>query len=117
MKEKPNEYLEMCRIKKGRLGSDSSIGNNGAFQINRAGRLYYVIASDQEGWDHVSISSDKRTPSWETMCWIKDQFFEKDEVVLQYHVAEKDHVNIHEHCLHLWRNQNEEVKLPPRFMV
>ena len=117
MKEKPNEYLEMCRIKKGLYGSDSKIGNNGAFEINRGGRLYYVIASDQEGWDHVSISNETRTLSWETMCWIKDQFFNADEVVLQYHVPKKDYVNIHEHCLHLWRKQDEVVELPPRFMV
>ena len=117
MKTKPSDIAESYRVKTGMHGSNSSIGNNGAFVIIRAGRSYYVIISDEGGWDHVSISSDKRTPSWETMCWIKDLFFDEDETVIQLHPPKSKHINLHDHCLHLWRNQSEEFKLPPTFMV
>jgi hypothetical protein len=117
MKTKPNYIAESYRVKTGQYGSDSSIGNNGVFEFIRAGRLYYVIISDEYGWDHVSISSVKRTPSWETMCWIKGLFFDDTETVIQLHPPKSDHINHHEHCLHLWRNQNEDFKLPPTFMV
>ena len=28
-----------------------------------------------------------------------------------------EYVNNHNYCLHLWRNQNEQIKMPPSLMV
>ena len=71
--------VEQYRIKTGRLASDASFGNNGAFVIPLKGDTLTVIVSDQDGWDHVSVSLQKRCPSWNEMCFIKDLFFDPEE--------------------------------------
>lgn len=71
------------------------------------------------GWDHVSVSFDPptTTPTWEDMCWVKNLFFEDEETVVQFHPAKSDYVNIHPHCLHLWRPINQPIALPPKAFV
>jgi hypothetical protein len=77
----------------------------------------FIIASNTDGWDHVSVSMKKRIPTWTEMDYIKRLFFEPDEVVMQLHPAEDQHINIMEYCLHLFRPQNEKIPLPPEWMV
>lgn len=100
----------------------------GAFIVpmQRTGRLWSpktelrVIASGNEGgegWDHVSVSLPDRCPTWEEMEFIKRLFFRDDEVAMQLHVPPKDHISVHDYCLHLWRPQNEKIPLPPSIMV
>lgn len=76
-----------------------------------------VIASWGGGWDHVSVSKPHCCPSWEEMNHVKNLFFRSDEVAIQYHPAKADYKNVHPHCLHLWRPQDEDVPAPPRGMV
>lgn len=76
-----------------------------------------VIVSDGMGWDHVSVSLPKRTPTWEEMCYVKDLFFDPDETVVQFHPSVEHYVNLHPNCLHLWRNQIEIQELPPIICV
>ena len=76
-----------------------------------------VIASFGMGWDHVSISRNNRCPNWKEMCFIKDMFFEDDEVVIQYHPKKSEYVNNNENCLHLWKPQNIELPMPDTIMV
>lgn len=90
---------------------------------------FFVIASsgcDELPWDHVSASgryydqTGKRcffTPSWADMCWLKDLFFRPEECVMQLHVPAADHINVHEHTLHLWRPHNVEIPRPPQIAV
>src|ERR1051326_3326252 len=63
-----------------------------------------IIVSDGEidGWEHVSVSFPTRTPTWSEMDKVKDWFWEPTETVMQLHVPKADHINRHEHCLHLW---------------
>lgn len=94
------------------------IGDDGGmFEYHYKARKYNIIASFGGGWDHVSISNPTRTPSWDVMCVIKDIFFEPDEVVMQLHPAKTNYVNIHEHCLHLWKPQHTAIPVPPIEMV
>lgn len=94
---------------------------NGIFRIYIHGVGFHVVASNGGGWDHVSVSLSnrkaKRCPSWEEMCAIKDMFFDKEEVVVQYHPRESEYVNVHNYCLHLWRPQGKDVPVPPMYMV
>ena len=69
------------------------------------------------GWDHVSVSYSKRTPTWDEMCRVKETFFNDDETVVQYHPKKSEYKNVHEHCLHLWRKQGTEFELPPNLLV
>lgn len=90
---------------------------NGAFMMKIKGETYYIIASDGGGWDHVSVSSKHKIPSWTTMSKIKDMFFHEEEAVMQLHPAKSDHVNIEKNCLHLWRPQQEAIPMPPKSFV
>lgn len=93
-------------------------GDGGAFKIrNSTGQNVFIIASYGGGWDHVSASLDNRCPTWDEMCKIKNMFFNDDEIVLQYHPAKSDYINIHPYCLHLWRPQNEVIICPPKYMI
>jgi len=127
MRKRPTIIMEKGRIGTGPMRSGSSFGCYGAFkQRTPAGVLVKVIASGadpddvySDGWEHVSVShwNNKRTPSWETMQWVKDQFWYKDEVVFQLHPADEQYVNLHPGCLHLWRNKNKPCPLPPIKLV
>lgn len=75
-------------------------------------RKAFIVFSNGGGWDHVSISMPKCTPTWEEMCIIKDLFFNEDECVMQVHPKKADYVNIHNYCLHLWKPQHKEIPMP-----
>jgi hypothetical protein len=112
----PNE----CRLRSGAMASDDSYGNNGIFHIPRpdhVGKYFMVIASDGEGWEHVSVSLPSRTPTWDEMCYIKQIFWGDDECVVQYHPPKTEYVNNHETCLHLWKQVGQEFNLPPSILV
>jgi hypothetical protein len=46
-----------------------------------------------EPWEHVSVSTPTRCPSWEEMCWVKDVFFSGEETVVQLHPPKSKYVN------------------------
>lgn len=75
------------------------------------------ILSSFGGFEHLSVSTPSRCPTWDEMCFMKDTFFDKDEVCYQLHPAEKDYINNHPYCLHIWKSLNVEIPQPPRFMV
>lgn len=75
------------------------------------------IASNGDGWDHVSVSLHNRIPTWHEMQYVKRTFFYPKETVMQLHVPDDDHINVHPHCLHLWRPHNGKIPLPPKVFV
>jgi hypothetical protein len=114
---------EKCRIVTGRIGSNSSFGNNGAFELPpiRGGRKMFVIASDGMGWEHVSVhvldGKELRTPTWGEMCCVKDLFWDEEDVVMQLHPKQSEYVNNHPHTLHLWRPTDAAIPTPPSILV
>lgn len=77
-----------------------------------------VIWSQNNGWDHVSVSLPDRCPTWDEMELVKRTFFADDEYAMQLHVPPSEHVNIHPYCLHLWRpNDGREIPFPDKSMV
>ena len=62
-----------------------------------------VVASMDEGWGHVSVSLEKRTPIWDEMCFIKNLFFDEEDLCIQIHPKKSQYVNMHNHCLHIWQ--------------
>jgi hypothetical protein len=111
------DHIETNRIRKGPSASDESYGMNGAFLFHYAGREQRVIASDGEGWEHVSVSCPDRCPTWGEMCFIKSKFWHEDETVIQYHPAKSNYVNMHPYCLHLWKPIGVTLPLPPSILV
>lgn len=101
--------------------STAADGNNGLFQI--PGRTHRdrltVVASDGGGWEHVSVSTPYRCPTWEEMCKVKELFWDDPEDwAVQYHPPLSRHVNNHRYCLHLWRPTDcGEMPFPPDWMV
>lgn len=56
--------------------------------------------------EHVSVRAKKGTPSWETMCVVKDLFWEDEDEVIQYHPKKSQYVNMHPNVLHMWRENH-----------
>lgn len=101
-------------------GPGAQQGNNGAFVIPNPEPgmpALRVIASDGAGWEHVSVSTERRTPTWSEMHHVKGLFWDPEEVVMQLHPRESNYVNNHPYVLHMWRPQMAEIPLPPTFMV
>lgn len=88
----------------------------------RVGKLN-VIASSDEGWEHVSVSLPDRTPTWLEMDHVKRLFWHPDETVMQLHVSEANHISGNErggaarYCLHLWRPTKGDIPTPPKWMI
>lgn len=94
------------------------LGNNGMFICKIArGQELRVIASDGEGWEHVSVSRKDRCPTWDEMCQIKALFWDEEDCVIQYHPPKSDYVSNHPYCLHLWRPIGIDMPRPPSLMV
>lgn len=113
---------EKCRIIVGSLASDVLSGNNGCFLIQRSDiTVISVIASDGQGWEHVSVNCTtqykERVPTWSEMCYIKNMFWDKEDVVIQYHPKETEYINHHKFTLHLWKKIGEEFLTPPIYLV
>ena len=87
------------------------------------GIILNVIATTSHGWDHASVTVQvpgvlsRRCPTWEEMEFVRKILFRHDESVMQLHVPEKDHIDIHPYCLHLWRPQDVEIPRPPNELV
>lgn len=142
MKPDAHRQIERFRVKEGRLASDASYGNNGAFMVNvyrhHQGGLRIlepdsipasiltgntkpytlgIVVSDGAGWDHVSVSLQSRCPTWQEMSFVKDLFFEPHEAAMQLHPPQSEYVNHHEYCLHIWRPHDKRIPLPPSEFV
>lgn len=92
----------------------------GSFKVFVSGRAFYLLASVDEiskgdFWEHISVTpkNQKRCPTWDEMCYIKELFFEDEEECIQFHPKKSEYVNKHEYCLHIWRPVNGRlVSLP-----
>ncbi len=109
---------EKFRVRTGPLASTAATGNAGAFDIRlpHSQRLF-CIASDGDGWEHVSVSRSDRCPTWEEMSMVKSMFWHSEDRVVQFHPPESEHINNHTNCLHLWRPVGVEMPSPPTWMV
>lgn len=108
------------------LASDSSFGNNGFFIIpHYKVRNYHfrIQVSDGLSWEHISVSVGEvghrqhRCPTWEEMCWVKKQFWDDGDCVIQYHPSKDQYVNLHPYVLHLWRPTNQVIPIPLKEMI
>jgi hypothetical protein len=111
-------------------------GNNGAFELESVepGWMLAVIASEgdapdwpeADGWEHVSVHAYRprgfdgaqlRTPTWREMCFVKNLFWDPDDVAMQLHPRRSEYVNEHPHVLHIWRSRTCPIPTPPRDLV
>ena len=89
---------------------------DGGMGFARVGRRYAdavsVVWSWNDGWDHVSVSLERRCPTWDEMCAVKDLFFYDEELCIEYHPKKSEYVNLHPYCLHIWRPQHGAIVVP-----
>jgi len=102
------ERLEWYRVVlHGHVGDNE----NGAMLIKPKGLM--IMFSSGLDWEHVSVSKRFRTPSYKEMDWVKRQFWKPEACVVQYHVPDAEHIDVHPYCLHLWRSLVDEFPMPP----
>jgi|SRR6267142_2303487 len=119
------EKLEVGRIRVGEFASDPSWGAYGKFILfGPCGERLCIVASGadaddpmSEGWEHVSVSTARRTPNWREMSFVKDLFWDEDECVVQFHPPKSEYVNLHQNCLHLWRHKYVDFQRPPTLLI
>jgi hypothetical protein len=108
---------EEFRVKDGMFGSTAESGNNGYFIVPCRSFDLVIIASDGEGWEHVSVSLRNRCPNWEEMCHVKSLFWDEEECVMQFHPPKSEYVNMHPYALHLWKPVGKKIETPPSILV
>jgi len=115
------------------LWSDDTYGNNGCFLLPspEPGWCLFTIASDGlddselGGWEHVSVQATRasaptavgRVPTWKEMAFLKDVFWDAEDVVMQLHPRRSQYVNNHPNVLHLWRPLRDAIPEPPAILV
>jgi hypothetical protein len=114
-------HLAQYRVRSGLMGTTERDGRNGSFILPcpKAQGSLTVIVSDEEGWEHVSVRPYKqdRVPTWTEMCYVKDLFWEPEEVVMQLHPRQSEYVTAHPYVLHLWKPAGTEIPAPPSILV
>lgn len=109
---------EKYRVLGGDLASDESYGNNGAFLVRlERSQICFVIASDGMNWEHVSVSRQDRSPTWDEMSQVKAMFWDDEDCVVQFHPPRSEYINNHPNCLHLWRPTGIDIPRPPSIAV
>ena len=96
------------------------MGCNGYFTATTPWKTQLaIIASDGIGWEHVSVHviEQQRLPGWSEMEWVKEQFWEDEETVVQFHPRKSKYVDLHVGTLHLWRMRECEWILPPKILI
>src|SRR5262245_22498611 len=66
------------------------------------------IKADGNRWIHVSASRKDWAPSHADMAFVKESFIGRDRYAYSVWAPTGVHVNIHEHCLHLWALMDDQ---------
>ena len=106
------------------IKKEKSNGFGGTYCIfeNKNGRAklkqqLHFIFSWACGFEHLSVSTPTRTPTWEEMCIMKDIFWQDDEECMQLHPKKENYIDNMKYCLHIWRPINQAIPMPPNIMV
>jgi len=118
------ERLESGRVTTGEFATHSSQHADGIFHVmGPCGELLRIVSSrpragdPSEGWEHVSVSTRRRCPNWQEMCFVKNLFWDEEECAVQYHPPKADYVNNSRYVLHLFRHISTPFPMPPSIMV
>ncbi len=77
----------------------------GKLKTDKGSTLSFIFGSDEDGYEHLSVSKINRLPDWEELLSARYVFWEDEEEVIQILPKKSEYVNIHKNCLHLWRHK------------
>jgi hypothetical protein len=116
------DKLRLLRILPRRLGlileSPSAFGICGLdirlFSGDRCAGSVIVTQAEHDGveWIHASIAYTSQMPDYEDLATLKDAVFGPARYAYQVFPPASQHVNIHEHALHLWGRADGRPQLP-----
>lgn len=99
------------------LAGPSQNKQNGCVQLPNPTGLSYpdlrIVFASGGGWEHVSVSTETRVPTWAEMCVVKALFWDAEDCVMQLHPPKSQYVNRHPRTLHLWRPIDSTIPQPP----
>ena len=103
-------------------GYESPPGSNwGCFGCTKNGVDIRIISSGDEntigGWEHVSVSTATRCPTWDEMTFVAELFWPSGDTLLMFRPKASEYVNRHEFCLHWWKKTGVDHELPDRICV
>jgi len=96
-------------LKKFTVESRINAAGLNAHVIPFRGRKLEVVSSidrdEDKQWEHVSVvvRGSSKCPDWDTMCFVKQLFWDSEDEVIQIHPKKSCYINLHNGCLHLWR--------------
>ena len=112
------EKLEAGRVKYDQFASVPGSGPCGLFLVQGpCGCELKISGLVRPSWEHVAVSTARRCPNWEEMCFVKDLFWDEEECVMQLHPPLSQYVNNSRYCLHLWRPTDRDIPTPPPSFV
>ena len=78
------------------------------------GQRVILSLEEHEGrkWLHCSTSFPDRLPTWPELRDAKDLFIGREVEAVQILPPEKEYVNVHPYCLHLWAHADKSRALP-----
>lgn len=126
-----SRQMEAGRIWNREIRETPGAGPVGDFIVTPFGQRMLIVASNGSdwieaglelpAWEHVSVSLAHRCPTWTEMEWVREQFFEPHETVVQFSVPRDEHIAGHtrraRYCLHLWRPIGIVIPRPPSSTV
>ena len=101
--------LDKYNLKEFIVDEEGTLAFGGDYYDTASGKQLNFMFSVQGGWEHLSVSMPSRTPTWDQMCKMKDIFFDEEEEAFEYHPKRSEYVNVHPHCLHIWRPIYSEI--------
>ena len=117
------DRLEEYRFCTGEYASPRGASFGAFLMPGPCGAALKIIACDGDvpgdcgGWEHVSVSTERRIPNWIEMSFVKRLFWAPEDCVVQYHPPESEYVNNHPRVLHMWRWTKGAFPMPPSILV
>jgi len=118
-----SDRLEEYRYRSGEYASSPRAPYGAFLMPGPCGSALRIIACNGDvpgefgGWEHVSVSTERRIPNWIEMSFVKNLFWAPEECVVQFHPPQAEYVNNHPRVLHLWRWTRGEFPMPPSILV
>jgi hypothetical protein len=90
-------------------------GTDGWSLVRRDGAASVIVSAapmdDGHEWIHASIAREERMPDYDDLVLLHRAAF-GDRWAYQVFAPRRDHVNIHEHALHLWGRVDGQPAIP-----